>query len=82
MTRLQIFNTPLTPEDFEIWLRVVRASSMPADLWGLSELQDRSDADLMFDNVEHQVSAVVQAESGDWGYWVHNSVCYRGGERQ
>jgi len=69
-----------TVEDFDlVWLEHL-AKRKPFE-WHTTHLSyieaDRRDADLMYDNVLHQVSAVVRVDSGEWGYWIHNSVLYR-----
>jgi hypothetical protein len=43
------------------WLRVTAES-------------DRRDAVMMLDNVKHHVSAVVQAPTGEWAYFIHGTV--------
>lgn len=52
MTCNTMQNESYTAEDFEIWLTVVRASAMPAQLWVLSEIQNYRDASLMLELTE------------------------------
>jgi hypothetical protein len=75
------FDIVHTAEDFEIWLQVVRASAMPAQLWAISEIMDGRDADLMLKCMESgriEIQTFWEAgpapgdyrrEHVNWGWW-------------
>jgi hypothetical protein len=70
-----------TTEDWDVIIDVVLRCGRIVDgsmfgYWVMerSRQSDRRDAAMMLDNVKHHVSAVVQAPTGDWCYFVHGSV--------
>ena len=65
----------LTDEDRNIWIHRVMIRFLPGTGLATHSMQsDTRDFELLLDNVKHHVSAVVQAPTGDWCYFVHGSV--------
>jgi hypothetical protein len=66
-----------TTEDQLIWLEVSERFARGGDRYNLAvwvRAGDRKDAAMMSDNVRHHVSAVIQAQTGEWACFCHGSV--------
>jgi hypothetical protein len=67
----------LANEDQLIWLEVSERFARGGNRYNLAvwvRADDRKDAATMLDNVRHHVSAVIQAQTGEWAYFCHGSV--------